>query len=577
MPKTPLRWHSEIARPIDVLSTGGFTMGNRSLRWTMARLTAVAVTGAIVPALAMSGSASATLNVGTLSQLLSLPTIHVQPDLWGDSTADASSEDANGNNDPTKDPGSLYTVTKAIGARSLWSSLDSGGKAITGQGVTVAVLDSGVANVEGLNGTGKVVYGPDLSLETNSPTLQGVDTFGHGTHLSGIIGAADPTSVNPITGALNTSNPSSEFGVAPGAKILAVKVATTDGSTDISEVIAGLDWIAEHRNDNGMNVRVVNLSFGTDSVQSYQIDPLAAAAENAWRHGIVVVVSGGNEGQSAGRLTDPAMDPYVIAVGASASSTVGGWSNPTVAPFSSSGTAVRHVDLVAPGTSIASLRNPGSYIDTNYPSGLVAGDSTGRLFRGSGSSQAAAVVSGAVALLEQQDPAITPDQVKAALVDTANPMSASAVDAGAGELNVAAASKMVALASISKLTASLVFAGSTQVFPVATGTGSLDAARGGNYLVDPDTGAVLSGEVDVQGQAWNGAAWDAASVAGTAWSGGSWLGTVWTGAGWVGNRWTSSAWTSNRWSGISWSATSWTSNRWSSNRWSSNRWSGANW
>jgi serine protease AprX len=267
----------------------------------------------------------------------------------------------------------------------------------------------------------------------------------------------------------------------------------------------------------------------------------------------------------------------VIAVGASASSTVGGWSNPTVAPFSSSGTAVRHVDLVAPGTSIASLRNPGSYIDTNYPSGLVAGDSTGRLFRGSGSSQAAAVVSGAVALLEQQDPAITPDQVKAALVDTANPMSASAVDAGAGELNVAAASKMVALASISKLTASLVFAGSTQVFPVATGTGSLDAARGGNYLVDPDTGAVLSGEVDVQGQAWNGAAWDAASVAGTAWSGGSWLGTVWTGAGWVGNRWTSSAWTSNRWSGISWSATSWTSNRWSSNRWSSNRWSGANW
>jgi serine protease AprX len=565
-------------------------MGERSTRWGLPRIVAAALTGALIPAITLTGSASAsptllgtlgnTLNgtLGSVLGLISPPTIHVLPDIWGDSSADSTALNSAGVNDPTKDPGSLYTITNAIGARAVWGLRDANGKAVTGQGVTVAVLDSGVAGVDGLNGSGKLYDGPDLSLETNSPALQGVDTFGHGTHMAGIIAADDPTAVDPKTGAPINTKPTDQLGIAPGAGVLAVKVATTDGSTDVSEVIAGLDWITAHAHDNGMNVRVVNLSFGTDSLQSYQLDPLAAAAENAWRRGIVVVVSGGNEGPSAGRLTDPAMDPYVIAVGASASSTVSGWSSPTVAPFSSTGSAARHVDLVAPGTSIASLRNPGSFIDQNYPSGLVAGDVSGRLFRGSGTSQAAAVVSGAVALLEQEDPAITPDQVKAALTSTATPISgASAVSTGAGQLNVSAASKLVALAAVSKLTASLVFLGTTQTFPKSTGSGSLDAARGGNYLVDPTTGAVLSGEFDVQGQPWNGAAWDATSAAGTAWSGGAWNGATWTGSGWVANRWASAAWTSDGWSGTPWNDTGWDSNRWSSNRWSSNRWSGANW
>src|SRR5439155_23045999 len=108
------------------------------------------------------------------------------------------------------------------------------------------------------------------------------------------------------------------LGVAPDARLLSMKLATTDGSTDVSQIIAALNWVTEHQvSADGSRVRVVNLSFGTDSLQAYQLDPLAAAAENAWRHGLVVVVSGGNEGPSAGRLTDPAIDPYVLAVGAS--------------------------------------------------------------------------------------------------------------------------------------------------------------------------------------------------------------------------------------------------------------------
>jgi serine protease AprX len=544
----------------------------------MSRRVVVALAGAVVPVVLLGGVASAAPKPGPgAAAPPPPPKVHVEPDKWGDATADDSAK-TSGVNDPTKDPGSLFSVTTAIGARAVWGQRDTFGQAVTGQGVTVALVDSGVAPVAGLDGAGKIVYGPDVSLETNSPALQGSDTFGHGTFLAGIIAADDPTAIDPKTGAPVKTTPTDQLGVAPGASVLAVKAATTDGSADVSSIIAGLDWISEHAQDNGMNVRVVNLSFGTDSVQSYQLDPLAAAAENAWHHGIVVVVSGGNEGSAAGRLTDPAIDPYVIAVGAADSGgTVAGWNKPTVATFSSSGSATRHVDLLAPGTSIVSLRDPGSFIDANYPSGLVAGDSTGRLFRGSGSSQAAAVVSGAVALLEQENPAITPDQVKAALVDTATPIpGASVVNAGAGELNVAAAYQLVQAGAQGKLPAALL-ATAVQTWPVATGTGSLDAARGGNYLTDPDTGTLLSGEVDVQGQPWNGAAWDAASVSGTAWSGGAWDGATWTGSSWTSNRWSATSWTSNRWSGISWADTSWTSNRWSSNRWSSNRWSGANW
>ena len=114
--------------------------------------------------------------------------------------------------------------------------------------------------------------------------------------MAGIIAPKDPVEVDPKTGAPKPP-PDQQLGVAPDAQVLALKLATTDGSTDVSQVIAALDWVAQHRTDNGMDVRVVNLSFGTDSLQDYQIDPLAAAAENAWRHGLVVVVSGGNDGE----------------------------------------------------------------------------------------------------------------------------------------------------------------------------------------------------------------------------------------------------------------------------------------
>ena len=345
-------------------------------------------------------------------------------------------------NDAKQDPGSLFTITDAIGAREVWRSKDARGRAVTGQGVTVAVLDSGVAAVPGLDAPGKIVRGPDLSLEANSDAVLGDDTFGHGTHLAGIIAAGTRWRSTRSRGHRRPDDASKQLGVAPDAQLLALKLASTDGSTDVSQVIAALDWVAQHRGDNGMDVRVVNLSFGTGSAPALPGGPARRRrgerlAPAAWSWSSPAATAA----RSTGGLTDPAIDPYVIAVGASdPHAKVTGWDKPRVADFSSRGTAERHVDLLAPGRSVVGLRDPGSYVDLNNPEGRVAGDLDERLFRGSGTSQAAAVVSGAAALLLQAYPQLTPDQVKTALVSTAEEVTrADALDAGAGQLDVHAA------------------------------------------------------------------------------------------------------------------------------------------
>ena len=362
-----------------------------------------------------------------------------------------------------------------------------------------------------------------------------------------------------------------------------MKLATTDGSTDVSQVIAALDWVTEHPVlPDGTHVRVINLSYGTTSAQSYLADPLAAAAENAWRHGIVVVTSAGNDGATDGRLTDPAIDPYVLAIAATDSGgRTDGWhgDHATVAAFSSVGVAARHPDLSAPGTSIVSLRDPGSYIDTNHPEGRVAGDTTGTLFRGSGTSQAAAVASGAVADLLQAYPALTPDQVKYALTHSADAVTNANPNAvGAGTLNLVGAYNLASHMVAGDNNAALLRTAAIQKFTQSTGQGSIDAARGDSVLVDADGNAV-TGEIDVQGNPWNAAAWWQQSSTLTAWSGGQYLGATWTGPGWAttGTSTTSARWSGSRWSGSRWSDADWTGSRWSGSRWSGSRWSGSRW
>ncbi len=454
----------------------------------------------------------------------------------------------------------MREVNNAIGTPSVWARRDASGRNVTGQGIGVALIDSGIAPVKGLAQPGKVINGPDLSFESQASNLRNLDTFGHGTHMAGIIAGRDADT--PVG---RENDPKYFVGMAPDARLVNMRVAGADGAVDVSQIIAAIDWAITHRNDAGLNIRVINLSFGTDSLQDPKYDPLCYAVEAAWRAGIVVVASVGNDGPTDTRVGNPALNPYVIAVGGADTA---GTINPTddkIGVFSTRGNSTRHADLLAPGRSVVSLRDPGAFIDVNYPGGLVQ-DGTGRYFKGSGTSQAAAVVSGAVALLLQQRPALTPDQVKKLLTSTAKPLAGvDAIGQGAGELDVNAAS-MAATPTTA-----------TQTFARALGTGTLEGARGTAHVTDPDTLIDLTGEQDIMGSAWNPPVWTVNSAAGTAWSGGTWNGNVWAGTSWTGTSWASRTWSPYLWTARTWSGSSWTARTWSSAGWTGGTWSARTW
>jgi serine protease AprX len=503
--------------------------------------------------------------------------------------------------DPAADPYSMQNVTQADGVQSWWSA------GYTGKGVDVALIDTGVAPVPALSGNGKIVNGPDLSLESQNPRLRYLDTNGHGTFMAGIIGG-------------NDGQPGGYRGVAPDSRILSVKVGDADGGVDVSQVIAAIDWVVQHRYDNGMNIRVINLSYGTNSSQPFNIDPLAYAVEQAWKAGIVVVTAAGNSGFGSG-MEDPAYDPWVIAVGAADTQGTPTMADDQPAGFSAgpagcTPASCRMPDLLAPGAHMQSLRDPGSYIDQNNPS-AVLGD---RYFRGSGTSEAAAYVTGTVALLLQRYPQLTPSQVKQMLDSSADTLRGySPLWQGNGELDLNAlaatplpssgpggsaasscASGPGGPAGPTPLAGPSAFGGPAG--PAAstsclwsTGAGSLEASRGTNHLTL--NGVVLQGEQDIFGQPfnargmaaleanesswsggmWNGSQWTGNSWSGNSWSGNSWSGNSWSGNSWSGNSWSGSSWSGNSWSGNSWSGNSWSGNSWSGNSWSGNSWSGSSW
>ena len=334
--------------------------------------------------------------------------------------------------DPAADPFSMANLTSQMGVSQWW---DAG---YTGQGVDVALIDTGVSPVPGLDGSGKVLYGPDLSVESQAPNLRNLDTNGHGTFMAGLIAGNDSTLTAPYSAA-----PASAYrGIAPDARIISLKVGGADGAVDPSQVIAAIDWVVQHAHDPGLNIRVINLSYGTSSTQPYAVDPLAYAVEQAWKHGIVVVAAAGNAGSTTQGLSDPAYDPYVIAAGSVNTMGTSDTKDDVVASYSSTSSnckgGCKDPDLVAPGSHLQGLRVPGSYIDVNHPEGVI----DGRYFRGSGTSEAAAITSGVVALLLSEYPDLSPDQVKKLLTDSAQKVPHSDPHTqGHGEINLSQLAK----------------------------------------------------------------------------------------------------------------------------------------
>ena len=448
---------------------------------------------------------------------------------------------------PVAAKGSLWQLKEIVEANKMHSA------GFTGKGVGVALIDTGVTEVRGLD-TGNVYYGPDLSFDSQDPELTHKDAYGHGTHLASIIAGRDAVG----TPSSYTSQ-SGFYGVAPDVNLVSVKVGAHDGAVDVSQVIAAVDWVVAHRNDNGLNIKVIALAYGTDSVQSPSVDPLAFAVEQAWKAGITVVVAGGNDGRDTMLLANPAQSPFVLSVGAADTQGTLDALDDTVPLWASRGTNQRHVDLVAPGVSVIGARVPNGYADERNETARVGA----RFAKASGTSQAAAVVAGEAALLIQASPTITPDLVKQRLRSTAWAFPGTDVKfRGNGMTKVNTARLMTN-------------AKSKQSGTWSTGRGSLEGARGSSHVYDGVS--ELRGEIDIFGRAWDSATWTKASAARTAWSGGNWRGWTWSGNGWNARTWRGTTWSSGTWSARTWRDSEWSARTWRDGSWTSDGWSARTW
>ncbi|MEW5807443.1 MAG: S8 family peptidase [Acidobacteriota bacterium] len=309
---------------------------------------------------------------------------------------------------------------------------------LTGRGVTVAVLDSGIVpskeELTTSDGRSRVVANIDF---VNEGTQLGFDYYGHGSYVSGIIGMKTH---------LDQSGNIILTGIAPEASIASVKVLDSMGRGKVSSVIEGIQWCVEHA---GMfNIRILNLSLSHPIYESCTTDPLTLACEKAWNSGLVAVVAAGNHGEDQhgyGTIGSPGNDPFVLTAGATDDLDSTSRSDDILPSFSSKGPALQDYilkpDIMAPGTSVFSVRASGSYLDTTYPANRVSLDGISYpYFQLNGTSVAAAIVSGTAALMIEKEPSLTPSTVKARLMKSADKaFHADIYTRGAGYLNIVSA------------------------------------------------------------------------------------------------------------------------------------------
>jgi serine protease AprX len=396
-----------------------------------------------------------------------------------------------------------------------------------GSGVTVAVLDSGVGTNTDL-ASSRIVGWKDFVNGKKRP----YDDAGHGTFVAGLV-AGDGSASLPLE---NGGTATMQYrGVAPAADVVGIKVLDEFGQGRSSAVIAGIAWAIAHKDEYG--IRVMNISLGSNPSGPVAKDPIAQAAEAAWRAGIVVVCAAGNEGDfGPGSVLSPGNDPYVITVGGTDTQQTAAVSDDAMLPYSSVGPTlfdeIAKPDLVAPGRRLISLREKSSYIDRQYPENRIPVDSyipnASRSVKPdylmlSGTSTSAPVVAGAVALLLGEDPSLTPDDVKLRLTSTADPLAgADSLHQGAGLVDVDG----------------------------ALGSG----ARSNGYALSADLGdgtTILTKDTYVQ---WDKFAWTKFAWTKFAWTKFAWTKFAWTKFAWTKFAWTKFAWTKFAWTKFAWTA-----------------------
>jgi len=387
-----------------------------------------------------------------------------------------------------------------------------GGAADAGRGVTVALVDTGVTDTPTLSRrSGRLIDGVDTSGEK---TL--TDGYGHGTAMANLIAGGSRDGMSPAVG------------VAPAATILSVKVAGADGTTSLSKVVAGLDYVVSSKIAHSTDVLSLSLSTTVDGAK-YIATPLTDAVDRVREAGIVVVAAAGNDSSKVGA---PAYDPTIIAVGAADTTEPAA----TVAPFSGSAVVagIPRPDFVAPGVGVVTVLPGGSKLAREH-AGATRVDG---FWRSSGTSQATAVTAGAAAITLQRFPSASVHDVRFSLMSAAIPLEGNASGAGWMRLPV----KLV------------------------TGTEYADGWRQVN-----DDGTMVY-------RPWTSSSWSSSSWSSSSWSSSSWSSSSWSSSSWSSSSWSSSSWSSSSWSSSSWSSSSWSaSSSWSSSSWSSSSWSSSSW
>ena len=272
---------------------------------------------------------------------------------------------------------------------------------LTGRGVTVAVIDTGIyRHYDLIHPTNRIIDFIDFVNGRTTP----YDDNGHGTHVAGAIAGNGSASSKLYSG------------VAPEANVVGVKVLDGQGNGSLSNVIAGIDWSIENRMRLG--IRVINLSLGATPFTTYINDPLAQACERAWKSGIVVSAAAGNSGPK-GTIDTPGFAPLILTIGATNDRNTASINDDVPAQYTSSKPTIDGFikpDVAVPGTNITSLISPNSTLANQYPANHVGNN----YLILTGTSMATGIASGLVAILLQAYPSYSPDVVKVRLIEASH-------------------------------------------------------------------------------------------------------------------------------------------------------------